>query len=141
MIRSGLVDFALTGGSEAPFSLGSLKGWEAVRVMAPDTCRPFSRDRKGMVLGEGAGLQVVVAAPRDLGELACETALLGGEVEDLDAGGNDFLADAVAGDNRDAMSLHLLSAEAKASALRMASVAKNAMADAMIPLSAGSTQG
>jgi nodulation protein E len=59
LIRSGLVDLALTGGSEAPFSLGSLKGWEAVRVMAPDTCRPFSQDRKGMVLGEGAGVLVL----------------------------------------------------------------------------------
>jgi nodulation protein E len=59
MIRSGLVDTALAGGSEAPFSLGSLRGWEAVRVMAPDTCRPFSRDRKGMVLGEGAAVAVL----------------------------------------------------------------------------------
>jgi nodulation protein E len=63
MVRSGLVDAALAGGSEAPFSLGSLRGWEAVRVMAPDTCRPFSRDRKGMVLGEGAA--VVVMEPEE----------------------------------------------------------------------------
>lgn len=61
MVRSGLVDVALAGGSEAPFSLGSLKGWEGVRVMAPDTCRPFSRDRKGMVLGEGAAVLVLEA--------------------------------------------------------------------------------
>ena len=59
LIRSGLVDVALTGGSEAPFTLGSLKSWEGVRVIAPDTCRPFSRDRKGMVLGEGAGVLVI----------------------------------------------------------------------------------
>ena len=59
LIRSGLVDVALTGGSEAPFTLGSLRSWEGVRVIAPDTCRPFSRDRKGMVLGEGAGVLVI----------------------------------------------------------------------------------
>ena len=55
MIRSGVVDLALTGGSEAPFSFGILKAWEAMRVVSPDTCRPFSRDRHGMILGEGAG--------------------------------------------------------------------------------------
>ena len=56
MIRSGAVDLALTGGSEAPFSFGILKAWEAMRVVSPDTCRPFSRDRHGMVLGEGAAM-------------------------------------------------------------------------------------
>src|ERR1700722_553202 len=59
MIRSGVVDLALTGGSEAPFSFGILKAWEAMRVVSPDTCRPFSRDRHGMILGEGAGMLVL----------------------------------------------------------------------------------
>ena len=36
---------AITGGSEAPFSFGILKAWEALRVVSPDTCRPFSKDR------------------------------------------------------------------------------------------------
>ncbi len=47
MVRSGDVEMALAGGSEAPFSLGNLKAWEAMRVVAPDTCRPFSVDRLG----------------------------------------------------------------------------------------------
>jgi len=64
MIRSGQVDAALAGGSEAPFCLGSLRGWEGVRVMAPDTCRPFCFDRRGMVLGEGAGVVVLEAEER-----------------------------------------------------------------------------
>jgi nodulation protein E len=55
-IRSGAVDAAVAGGSEAPFSFGLLKAWEAMRVVSPDTCRPFSKGRAGLVLGEGAGV-------------------------------------------------------------------------------------
>ncbi len=59
MVRAGMTDVALTGGSEAPFSFGILKAWEAMRVVSPDTCRPFSKDRRGMVLGEGAAMLVL----------------------------------------------------------------------------------
>jgi nodulation protein E len=59
MLRSGATDLALTGGSEAPFSLGILKAWEAMRVVSPDTCRPFSKERRGMILGEGAAMLVL----------------------------------------------------------------------------------
>jgi nodulation protein E len=59
MVRSGAVTCALTGGTEAPIAFGPMKGWEALRVMAPDTCRPFSRDRRGMVIGEGAAIIVL----------------------------------------------------------------------------------
>ncbi|HEY4363933.1 MAG TPA: beta-ketoacyl-[acyl-carrier-protein] synthase family protein [Bryobacteraceae bacterium] len=59
MVRNGMVDLAVAGGSEAPFSLGFLKAWEAMRVVAPDTCRPFSKDRRGLILGEGAGMLVL----------------------------------------------------------------------------------
>jgi nodulation protein E len=59
MVRSGMTDLALTGGSEAPFSFGILKAWEAMRVVSPETCRPFSRDRRGMVLGEGSAMFVI----------------------------------------------------------------------------------
>jgi nodulation protein E len=59
MVRSGAAELALTGGSEAPFSFGIMKAWEAMRVVSPDTCRPFSKDRHGMVLGEGAGMMVL----------------------------------------------------------------------------------
>ena len=56
MVRSGAADLALAGGSEAPFSFGILRAWEAMRVVSPDTCRPFSKDRSGMILGEGAAM-------------------------------------------------------------------------------------
>jgi nodulation protein E len=58
-VRSGIADAALTGGAEACITLGGLKGWEALRVMATDTCRPFSKDRKGLVMGEGAAIVVL----------------------------------------------------------------------------------
>ena len=59
MVRSGMTGLAITGGSEAPFSFGILKAWEAMRVVSPDTCRPFSKDRRGMVLGEGGAMLVL----------------------------------------------------------------------------------
>jgi len=59
MVRSGMVEAAVTGGTEAVFCFGTFKAWEALRVMAPDTCRPFSKGRSGMVLAEGAGIFVL----------------------------------------------------------------------------------
>src|ERR1700683_2233314 len=59
LVRDGEADVAMTGGSEAMFSIGMLKAWEARRVMAPDTCRPFSKDRRGMILGEGGAMMVL----------------------------------------------------------------------------------
>jgi nodulation protein E len=59
MVRNGSADAAIAGGSEAPFSLGLLKAWEAMRVVSPDTCRPFSIDRRGLILGEGAAMLVL----------------------------------------------------------------------------------
>ena len=56
MIQSGMIDMALVGASDAPFTYGLLKSWDALRVASNDTCRPFSKDRSGMVLGEGAGM-------------------------------------------------------------------------------------
>jgi nodulation protein E len=59
MIRWGLADVAITGGTEACLTYGALKAWEAMRVLADDTCRPFSINRRGLVLGEGAGIFVL----------------------------------------------------------------------------------
>jgi nodulation protein E len=59
MVRSGAIRAAVTGGAEACITFGSIKGWEAMRVMAPDKCRPFSKDRKGMIIGEGAAILVL----------------------------------------------------------------------------------
>ena len=59
MIRSGRATIAVTGGSDASLTFGSLQGWKALQAMAPDMCRPFSIDRKGMVLGEGAATLIL----------------------------------------------------------------------------------
>ena len=59
MVRNGLAEIAITGGSEAPFSFGILKAWEAMRVVSPDTCRPFCKGRQGLILGEGAAMLVL----------------------------------------------------------------------------------
>lgn len=59
MVRSGRVDIAVTGGSEACVTEPTMKAWEAMRVTAEDTCRPFCKQRRGMVLGEGAGIFVL----------------------------------------------------------------------------------
>src|SRR6202034_1508560 len=51
MVRTGQVQVALAGGAEACITVGTMKAWEALRVMSADTCRPFSRTRSGLVLG------------------------------------------------------------------------------------------
>jgi len=76
MVRSGLVDAAVAGGSEAPFSYGSLKAWEALRVVSTDTCRPFSKDRSGMILGEGGAMLVL----ESLEQAAARGAAVYGEI-------------------------------------------------------------
>jgi nodulation protein E len=59
MVRSGQAPIAITGGTEACLTVGTIKGWEALRVLANDTCRPFSKTRSGLVLGEGAAIMVL----------------------------------------------------------------------------------
>lgn len=59
LIRSGALDAVVTGGSDASIVPGFLKGWEALRVLSPDGCRPFSKNRNGLVIGEGAGILVL----------------------------------------------------------------------------------
>lgn len=65
-LAHGELDLALAGGAEAPLSLGSLKAWEALRTVASvdaldasTSCKPFAKDRSGMVLGEGAAMLVL----------------------------------------------------------------------------------
>ena len=59
MVRSGAAPLALAGGSEAPMFVGGLKAWEAMRVVSKDTCRPFSANRTGLIVGEGGAMLVL----------------------------------------------------------------------------------
>jgi len=66
MIRAGRVDAAIAGGTEACLTYGCIRAWEALRVVARDTCRPFSAQRSGLILGEGAGIVVLEERERAL---------------------------------------------------------------------------
>ena len=56
MVRAGMIDAAITGGHDAPLTWGFLRAWDSMRVVSPTECRPFSKDRDGMTLGEGAAM-------------------------------------------------------------------------------------
>lgn len=71
LIRSGEADTMLAGGAEALLTFGTIKAWEALRTLAeevPDdpgaSCRPFSKNRTGMILGEGAAMVVLETLER-----------------------------------------------------------------------------
>jgi len=58
LIRTGRVDSMLAGGSD-PFSRITFTGFSRLFAMAPEKCQPFDRNRKGMMIGEGAGTVVL----------------------------------------------------------------------------------
>lgn len=65
-VACGQLDVVIAGGSEAPLSPGSMKAWEALHTVATmdiedpaASCRPFSKNRSGMLLGEGAAMLVI----------------------------------------------------------------------------------
>jgi len=100
-IRAGQADAVITGGTDAPLTPGVIRGWEALRVLAIDNehpgeaCRPFSADRRGLVLAEGAAVFVLESFERAqargaeiLGEIAGSAATSdAGHITDPDAGG------------------------------------------------------
>ena len=57
-VRSGRVDAAVAGGTDALARL-TFSGFNALRLMDPEPCRPFDRGRAGMNIGEGAGILVL----------------------------------------------------------------------------------
>lgn len=70
-IKHGYADVMLAGGSEAMLTLGAMKAWEALRTLAHEdindpgaSCKPFAKDRSGLVLGEGAAVLILEDAER-----------------------------------------------------------------------------
>lgn len=67
MIRNGSLQVAVTGAADCPFSPSVVAAWYALRAISSredipaEACRPFSADRDGMVLGEGAGVLILEA--------------------------------------------------------------------------------
>jgi len=57
-VRTGAMDLAVTGGSDTLSRL-TYSGFNALRSVDPDACRPFDAERKGLSLGEGAGILVL----------------------------------------------------------------------------------
>jgi nodulation protein E len=59
MIRAGMTDVGVAGAAEACLTYGSMRSWQALRVLSPDGCWPFAKRRNGTVLAEGAGILVL----------------------------------------------------------------------------------
>ena len=86
MLRSGQAPIAVAGGAEACLTTGTIKAWEALRVLSQDTCRPFSRTRSGLVLGEGAAVLLLEERAHALARGACVYAEILGFGMSADAG-------------------------------------------------------
>ncbi len=67
LIRWGSADVIVAGGHESQLNHASLYAWDALRVVSPTSCRPFSRERDGMILGEGAAMLVLESLEHALG--------------------------------------------------------------------------
>ena len=59
LIKNDSADIALAGASEAILTYGAMEAWRAMHILADETCRPFSKNRNGLVIGEGAAVLVL----------------------------------------------------------------------------------
>ena len=69
LVRSGKADIVLAGASD-PFSRISFTGFNQLSAVAPERCQPFDRNRKGMMVAEGAGMLVLETLDHALGRRA-----------------------------------------------------------------------
>lgn len=95
LIRSGAADAALAGASEATMTYGAMETWKAMHILSDEQCRPFSKNRKGLIIGEGAGVLVLEefeAAKKRGAKIYAELAGFG-----MNADGKDMINPAVEG--------------------------------------------
>lgn len=107
MIRCGMADVMVTGGSESMLCFGGIKAWEGLRVMSKDACRPFSATRNGMVQGEGAGIFVFEERDHAMkrgAEILCEVSgfAMSSDAADIVMPSKQGAARAIAGAVKDA---------------------------------------
>ena len=107
MVRSGMSEAMITGGSESMLCFGGIKAWEGLRVMSKDACRPFSANRNGMVQGEGAGIFVFEEyehAKKRGAQILCEVSgfAMTSDASDIVMPSKQGAARAIAGALRDA---------------------------------------
>jgi nodulation protein E len=86
LIRSGAADAMIVGGADSCFADGYLRAWDALRAVSPETCRPFSIGRRGLVIGEGAAVFVLERRGRAAARGARPRAFLAGVAAGCDAG-------------------------------------------------------
>ena len=111
-IQHGVVDVAIAGASESVINYGTMKAWQALHVLSPEGCFPFSKKRNGTVLGEGAGILVLESYEHAKARGAKILAELVGYGSTSDA--NDMVKPSVEGP-REAMKLALQDAGLDAS--------------------------
>ncbi len=95
LVRSGGAQVMLAGGTDAMLCFGGIKAWEGLRVLSETGCRPFSRGRDGMVMGEGAAVFVLEALDHARARGAVILAEVAGFAMNSDA--SDIVKPAVAG--------------------------------------------
>ena len=107
LIRSGIVDVAVVGGSDSMITYGAMVACDSLHLLSQRGCFPFSRNRDGTVLAEGAGVLVlesqahaterganVLAELRGLGMTSNSTDMLQSDVEGMSGAMAAALADA-----------------------------------------------
>ena len=95
LIASGACDAGLAGATEAVITYGSLESWKAMHIVSDELCRPFSKNRRGLVIGEGAGvlmLEEYEAAKARGANILAEVAGFG-----MNADGKDMINPAMEG--------------------------------------------
>jgi len=95
LIRSGQVDVAITGGTEACLTEGTLLAWESMRVVSNGVCRPFAKGRDGLLISEGAGILVLESLAHAEARGQAASIRLAGFASNADAG--DIVAPSIKG--------------------------------------------